>query len=460
MKPSSSTSDLLGAALFHDADVDAAVSDQAVVAAMLDAEAALSAAAADVGIVPRNAADAIGRACESLGGDTHIDTHIDMAALGRESLSAGNPVPALVRRISAAVPDSARPWVHYGATSQDVVDTALALVTRNALAHVCGHLATAGDACAALAQRHCDTIVIGRTLGQQAVPTTFGRKAAGWLVALDDATDRIGWVRERRLAIQFGGAVGTLAGYGDTGDIGIAAATALARRLDLACPVLPWHTDRSRVLDVASATASAGAATGKIATDVVLMAQTEVGEVSFARAGGSSAMPHKRNPVDAVLVRAAGVRIPGLVATLYAAAGGQEHERAAGGWHAEWAPLLDLIRIVGGMSARTARVLAGLTVHPDRMRANVDRTGGLVMAEAVAARLASVVGRLAAHDIVTRCADRAADDDVAFADVLLDDPDVTRHLAADEVKAALEPAGWLGSAGAMVDRAVEAHRRR
>jgi 3-carboxy-cis,cis-muconate cycloisomerase len=448
MKPSSSTSDLLGGALLDDAEVDAALNDDALVAAMLAAEAALAAAAADAGVVPRDAADAIGQVCR--------DLYVDAAELGRESRSAGNPVPALVRRLTAAVPETARPWVHHGATSQDVVDTALGLVIKSALARVAGHVAAAGDDCATLAQRHRDTVMIGRTLGQQAVPTTFGRKAAGWLVALDDAADRISWVRERRIAAQLGGAVGTLAGYDDAGP---AVAAAYARRLDLVAPPLPWHSDRSRILDIATATAAAAAATGKIATDVVLMAQTEVGEVSLAEGGESSAMPHKRNPVDAVLVRAAGMRVPGLVSTLYAAAG-QEHERAAGGWHVEWAPLLDLVRIVGGMTARTARMIAGLEVHADRMRTNVDCTGGLVMAEAVAAQLATVVGRSAAHEIVTRCAGRAVDGGEVFRVALLDDADVTRHLSPGAVKAALDPAAWLGSATAMVDSAVEAHRRR
>lgn len=448
MKPSSSTSELLDAALFDDAAVDAALSDQALVTAILEAEAALAGAAADAGLVPRDAADAIGRACR--------DLDVDLLQLGRESRSAGNPVPALVRLLGAAVPETARPWVHHGATSQDIVDTALFLVSKNALTLISGHLAAAGDACAALAESHRETVMIGRTLGQQAVPTTFGRKAAGWLVALDDTADRIDWVCEHRLAVQLGGAVGTLAGYDSAGD---AVTAEFARRLGLVLPPLPWHTDRSRVLDVATAAATAGMATSKIAIDVMLMAQTEVGELSLANAGGSSAMPHKRNPVDAVLVRAAGTRIPGQVATLYAASV-QENERAAGGWHAEWAPLLDLVRIVGGMTACTARLLGGLTAHPDRMRANVDHTGGLVMAEAVAARLAVAVGRSAAHDIVTRCAARSADEGVPFRDALLDDADVTRHLAPDEVRAALDPASWLGTATAMVDRAVEAHRRR
>jgi 3-carboxy-cis,cis-muconate cycloisomerase len=448
MKPSSSPSDLLAGALFDDEQVDAALSDDALVAAMLAAEEALAAAAADAGMVPRDAADAIGAACR--------DIDVDAAELGREARSAGNPVPAIVRRLTAAVPETARPWVHHGATSQDVLDTALALVLKRALARVAGHLAEAGDECAKLARLHCDTVMIGRTLGQHAVPTTFGRKAAGWLAALDDAGDRVGWVCEQRLAAQLGGAVGTLAGYGDAGHVVVAS---YARRLDLVAPLLPWHSDRSRVLDVAAAAAAAASATGKIATDVVLMAQDEIAEVSLADAGESSAMPHKRNPVEAVLVRAAAMRVPGLVATLYAAAD-QEHERAAGGWHAEWAPLLELVRLVGGMTARATRMLAGLQVDADRMRGNVDRTGGLVMAEAVAARLAHVVGRSAAHEIVTRCTRRARDASMTFRDALREDADVARHLSPDEVQAALDPAAWLGSASAMVDSVVEAHRRR
>jgi 3-carboxy-cis,cis-muconate cycloisomerase len=448
MKPSSSTSELLEAPLFDSADVDAALADTALVAAMLETEAALAAAEAEAGVVPSEAADAIGRACR--------DLHPDPAELGREGASAGNPVPALVTRLTAAVPEDARRWVHHGATSQDILDTALMLVAKRATGVVVDRLDDCGDECAALADAHRDTLMVGRTLGQQAAPTTFGRKAAGWLVAFDDAATRLAQVRESRLAVQFGGAVGTLAMLGEQGQTVV---EGLAGRLELCAPALPWHTDRSRVLDLVTAAAFSGVGCDKVAGDVVLMTQTEVGELTLADAGGSSAMPHKRNPVDAILVRAAARRLPGLVATVVAATD-QEHERATGGWHAEWAPMRDVLRLVGGMAERTARMLGGLSVHAGRMRANLDHTGGLVMAEAVAARLKPTLGRTTADEVVARCAQAASASGKPFADALLADPEVSAQLNHDDVAAALEPTSWLGSAGPMVDRAVEAHRRR
>lgn len=448
MRPSSSSFELLGGGLLGDPDVDALVCDEALVAAMLEVEAALAEAQADAGVLPGDAAQAIARAAREL--------RVEPAGLGRDGASAGNPVPALVRRLTAAVPDAARPWVHHGATSQDVIDTTLMRVAKQATGVIVENLLAAGDGCAVLAETHRDTVMVGRTLGQQAAPTTFGRKAAGWLVALDGAAERISQVREHRLAVQLGGAVGTLAALGEHAEEVV---DAFAHRLGLCAPAFAWHTDRTRILDVAAASAVAAAAAGKSAGDVLLLAQNEVGELAPGDGGESSAMPHKRNPVDAVLVRAGAMQVPGLVATLFAAAD-QEHERAGGAWHAEWLPLLQLLRTVGGASARSARMLAGLTVDADRMRANLEMSGGTVMAEAVTARLAAALGRTRAQDVVARCARETTARGVTFRQVLLADPDVAGRLTAEEVTAALNPANWLGGAGRMVDRAVGAHRRR
>ncbi len=448
MRLSSSTFELLDGALFGSADVDAALDDDALTAAMLEAESALVAAAADAGLIPAEAAHAISQACR--------DLTVDRAELAAGAAAAGNPVPALVRQLGAAVPDSARPWVHFGATSQDILDSALMLAAKRATGAIAGHLDACGDACATLAAQHRDTVMIGRTLGQQAAPTTFGRKVAGWLVTFDEAAEAIGAVRRTRLAVQLGGAVGTLAAFGAQGEAVVAG---FARRLDLCVPSLPWHTDRSRILDLAAAAGHAGAAAGKAATDIALMAQTEVAEVSLAQTGGSSAMPHKRNPVDAVLVRAAWRRLPGLLATVLAAAE-QEHERGTAGWHAEWSPLLELLRLAGGMSRRMATVLAGVSVNADRMRRNVDHGGGLAMAEALAYRLAPLLGRSAAHDAVARCVDTAAAKGLPFRDAVLEEPDIAALLTREDVLAALSPQSWLGTAAAMVDQSVAAHRRR
>jgi 3-carboxy-cis,cis-muconate cycloisomerase len=439
MKPSSSPSNGLLSGLFSDAAVDAELADRALLQAMLDMEAALTEAAADVGVVPRAAAVAIGERCRA--------ERFDLAALGSAADAAGNPVVPLVREITAAVPDHAKPWVHFGATSQDVLDTALVLVAVRATGPVLRHLDAAADACARLAERHRDTVMVARTLGQQASPTTFGLKAAGWLVGLIEARARLRRARSA-LPAQLGGAAGTLAALGAAGsDV----ADRLAGRLGLAASPLPWHTRRQPLLDLVASLGGLLAATGKVALDVGLLAQTEVGEVAeggTAR-GGSSAMPHKRNPVDAILVSAAARRGPGLVATMFATAI-QEHERAAGAWHAEWEPLLELLRLAGGAAARAARLLHELEVRPERMLANLEATAGLVMAEAVAARLLPALGRSVAHDTVARAATQPA-----FRDALVADPAV--HLTERDVDDALDPRNWLGSANRFVDRALAAH---
>ncbi|MDZ5445090.1 3-carboxy-cis,cis-muconate cycloisomerase [Micromonospora sp. 4G57] len=442
MRPSSSPSDGLLGGLSRDPGVDAELTDRALLQAMLDAEAALVGAAADCGVTPRPAAQAIAAHCRA--------DRYDPAELGRAAEDAGNPVVPLVRALTAAVPEDARAWVHLGATSQDILDTALVLVAVRAAGPLLGHLDAAADAAVRLAEAHRDTVMVGRTLGQQAAPTTFGLKAAGWLIGLVEARTRLRQVRAA-LPAQLGGAVGTLATFGPAG---AAVAERYAGRLGLATSPMPWHTRRQPLLDLAAVLGGLLAATGKVALDVGLLAQTEVGEVAEGGAGrgGSSAMPHKRNPVHSVLVTAASRRAPGLVATVLAAAV-QEHERATGAWHAEWEPLLDLLHLAGGAAARTARMLDGLEVRPDRMRANLDATAGLVLAEAVAARLARALGRSGAHDAVARAARRPP-----FRDALYADPDVRAHLSEPEIGEALDPHGWLGSAGLFVDRALAAYR--
>lgn len=443
MRPSFSPSDGLLSGLFGDAAVDAELTDGALLQALLDVEGALAEAAADEGVVPGPAAEAIVSACRA--------ERFDVSTLGRAADAAGNPVVPLVRALTATVPADAKPWVHAGATSQDVLDTALVLVVVRAATPLLRSLDAAAEASARLAERHRHTVMVARTLGQQASPTTFGLKAAGWLLGLRHARARLVAARAV-LPVQLGGAAGTLAALGPAGP---AVADRLAMRLGLAASWLPWHTRRQPLLDLSAALGGLLAATGKVALDVGLLAQTEVGEVlegGGGGRGGSSAMPHKRNPVDSVLVTAAARRGPGLVATMFAAAI-QEHERAAGAWHAEWEPVLDLLRLAGGAAARTHRLLDGLEIRPQRMRANLDATGGLVMAEAVAARLAPALGRSAAHDIVARAAAQAA-----FRDALLADPAVRAHLTERDLDNALDPRNWLGSVDLFVDRALESHR--
>jgi 3-carboxy-cis,cis-muconate cycloisomerase len=449
MKLSSSTySGGLTGPLFGDPVVDAAVDDDAFVRAMLDAEAALTLSAADIGAIPAASASAIAAACAGL--------EVDIVALGRAAESSGNPVVPLVGLIAAATDGDGAGWVHHGATSQDIIDTALMLMSKRAGMTILDHLAAAADTCASLAEAHRDTLMVARTLGQQAAPTTFGRKSAAWLVALSDGSDRLAEVCRDRLAVQLGGPVGTLAAFSDNGEELV---TAFADRLGLRAPTLPWHTDRQRVIELAAALGAASTAAHKVATDVLLMAQSEVGEVSLTAAGGSSSMPHKHNPVDAVLVCAGAARVPGLVATLFAA-GAPEHERATGAWHSEWQPWRELVSVVGGVAARVAKLLGGLQIDAVRMRENLAATGGLVMADSVATRLAGVLGRTAAHDVVARCANTAASTGQPFAKVLEADPDVSAHLDREAISAALDPTAWLGSTSTMIDRALAAHRDR
>ncbi len=249
------------------------------------------------------------------------------------------------------------------------------LVASRALLPLLDDLSAAASMCADLAQKHQHTTMAGRTLLQQALPTTFGLLAATWLHGLDTAVDGLVRLRKTRLAIQFGGAAGTLASLGEDG---VRVAAAMARRLELAEPVLPWHTERTRIADLASATATAAGAgaVGTIAKDITLLAQTEVGEVSEAAGGGSSTLPHKQNPIAAIAALAGAAQAPGLASTLLATMP-QEYERAAGNWHAQWRPLTDLLRVTGSAAFWLRTSLSGLNVHSERMRSNVDITGGL-----------------------------------------------------------------------------------
>jgi 3-carboxy-cis,cis-muconate cycloisomerase len=439
--------------LFGGSRVDAELSDRAVLQAMLDAERALAVASARVGIVPDQAAKAIATACRA--------GRFDPDDLGRRALAAGNPVVPLVADLTEAVeaeagPEAAR-WVHHGATSQDIIDTAWSLVAFRALGPILDDLAGAAAAAAGLADRHRATLLAGRTLGQQALPTSFGLKAAGWLVALQEAAAGLARVRQQRLAAQLGGAVGTLAGFGPDG---IEVASRYAQELGLAEPTLAWHTSRARVAEVAAALGVAAGALGKLALDVTLLAQTELGEVTEAAGqgrGGSSTLPHKRNPITAVLVVAATRRVPGLVATLLGSMA-QEQERATGAWHAEWEPQAELLGLVGGAAARTRELLQGLEVHPERMRRNLEATGGLLLAERVAAALAGPLGRSGAQDLVQRLSRRAADTGQSLRAELAADPQVRQHLDEADLDRLLDLEGYLGATEQLIDRALAAHR--
>jgi 3-carboxy-cis,cis-muconate cycloisomerase len=406
-------------ALDGDATVDVQTSDAALVRAMLDVEAALARAVSRAGLAPPEAGAAVTAALDRL--------DVDPCDLGRRARAAGNPVVPLVTDAVAAVPEEHRWVVHLGATSQDVLDTALMLCVHRAQEPLRENVLRAADAAARLASDHRTTPMLARTLGQPALPTTFGLKAAGWLAGLRAAAARLDRVEP---AVQLGGAAGTLAAYSDKG---LDLQRLLADELGLADPGVPWHTERSRVHDLALALAGVTVAAGKVATDVLLLAQAEVGEVAEGSPGGSSAMPHKSNPVASVLLVSAARRAPALVSSLLSA-GLHEHERATGSWHAEWSPLRELVRLAGGSAARVADLLGGLRVDADALRRNLDAAGPGVMSEAYAGALIRALGRAGAQD-----AARQAVADAERSGVRLGDP-----------------ASYLGSAAAIVDRVLRA----
>jgi 3-carboxy-cis,cis-muconate cycloisomerase len=433
--------------LFARGAVSAQLDDRAWIRAMLDFEAALAAAGAEVGIVPAEAAREIENLCAS--------AEPNPATLGEGSGKQGTPVPALLAALRADLSAEASAHLHRGATSQDVVDTAAMLVTHRALVPLIEELDGAADACATLAEHHRETLQIGRTLLQQAAPVTFGLTAAGWLVALDESATRMREIRERTLAVQLGGAVGTLASLGE---YGVAVTAGVARRLELAEPTLPWHANRTRPALLAGALGACCGVAGKIATDVVLLAQTEVAEVAEGGGGGgSSTLPHKRNPVAAIAARACADRAPGLVATMLAAMN-IEHQRAAGGWQAEAQTLTELLGLTGSAVAAVCSLIEGLEVKPERMRANLELTGGLVMGEALTTALTESLGRQQAHELIQQASRDALAQGASFREIVTGVPEITAALGEDGIDAALEPAAYLGSSDELIYRALAAHR--
>jgi 3-carboxy-cis,cis-muconate cycloisomerase len=443
-------------------------SDTAWLQAMLDTEAALARALERAGLVPAGSGAAVTAAANA--------ADFDLAQVGELAALTGNPVPGLARLLARAVGGQSARAVHRGATSQDIMDTSVVLLARRAIDATSGDVAAAADGAARLAAEHRGSVMIGRTLLQQAVPTTFGVVAAGWLSGLDAALAGLQAVRETRLAVQFGGAAGTLASFGPDGPRLVAL---LAEELGLPAPALPWHTERLRIIDIATAMARVTAALSKIARDVTLLAQTEVGEVAEGaggsagpggsagsagsggdapRRGGSSAMPNKNNPVAAIAVLGCARQVPGLLATVVASAE-QEHQRAAGAWHAEWEPLRDILRLAGSAASWGSDLVRGLQVDAARMERNLAAAGGLPLAERVTAALAQALGGPRAHDLVGAAAAKSVASGVPLRDVLLADP-ALESVPAERIDLALDPATYLGASDTFVAAALEAHTRR
>jgi 3-carboxy-cis,cis-muconate cycloisomerase len=409
---------------------------------MLDVEAALAEAEAAIGVIPRTAARSI-RAC------ARVET-LDEALIESEAQREGNVAIPMIRqltaRVSASDAEAAR-YVHWGATSQDILDTAFVLQLRAAVPRVIADLVRAADAAATHAERHVKTTMAGRTWLQQATPVTFGLKAAGWCDALDRSANHLESALAGACVLQFGGATGTLAALGDRGR---EVAAGLGQTLDLSVPPIPWHSHRERFAVLACALGVATGSAGKIGRDLGLLAQTEIGEAHEpdTSAGGSSTMPHKQNPVRAAIAIAAATRAPGLVSTMLSTML-QEHERGLGGWQAEWDTFPALVSTAGHAADAIAGALEALVVDPDRMRANVNMTGGLILAESIAMRLAPEMGKREAHAAIKRAARRAVGGE-SFADVLASDPAVSAILNRSAIEQALSPDDYLGSTEAFV----------
>lgn len=419
-----------------------ATDDRALVRALLDAEAALTRAQAGLGLAPEEAASAVTEAADP--------ARFDASSLAERARGGGNPVIPLVADLTKAVGEEHGPYVHRGATSQDILDSALMLVAARTLEPLLADLGRAERALARLAAEHRDTAMPGRTLTQHAVPTTFGLKAAGWRALVLDARDRTAAVRSA-LPAQLGGAAGTLAAFGAYGAPDpLALPAAYARELGLCAPLLPWHTLRTPVADLAGCLAFAAGALGKIAADVLTLSRTEIGELAEGSGGGSSAMPHKANPVRSTLIAAAARRAPQLAATLYGSLAAED-ERPAGAWHAEWEPLRDLLRLTGGAARDAAELTEGLQVRPEAMREHLALTHGLIVSERLSAELAPVLGRARAKALLTELAGRTYTEDRSLAELLAEVPE----LKGLDLIALTDPARYTGSAGALTDRALE-----
>jgi 3-carboxy-cis,cis-muconate cycloisomerase len=436
-------------ALFIDPEVESLFRDEAIVQAMLRFEAALALAQADTNAISSNYAHLIAGVCES--------AEIDLEKIMLAARQAGNPAIPLVKELTSLVRKidaQAARSVHVGATSQDLIDTATMLQLKAALSRIWVGVTGLQQRLTELINEHRETLMIGRTLLQQARPISFGFKVAGWLDQLIRCKSRLREVRAQALVLQFGGAVGTLAASGSDA---LAIMSSLAARLKLGEPAMPWHTARDRFFEVASALTMLTGCLGKIARDASLLMQTEVGEISEAGEegrGGSSAMPHKRNPVAPTMIIAACSRMPGLLATMSASMI-QEHERSAGRWHAEWNPLPQIVCLAGGAIKHTDDLFSRLEVNKDRMRQNIDLTRGLIFAESIANALGKEIGKSEAEQLVKSACQRAREKDRHLLQVLAQEPAISRVLDQATLDQIFRPDNALGAANQLIDRVLK-----
>ncbi len=435
-------------AIFTTPEMSVIFSGSALVERMLRFEAALARAEARVGIIPHHAAEAIMTKCR-------IDL-FDLRTLYKDAAGSGTPAIPLVRMLTELVEGEGRKFVHWGATSQDAIDTAMVLQMRDGLDLLIEGLLAIGITCASFAERHRNTPMAGRTLLQHAVPITFGLKAARWLAQITRAVHRLRDLREQSLAVQLGGAAGTLAALGTDG---VKVMELVAQELNLPTPELPWHAERDRIAEIAAGVSIVASVMAKIATDLALLAQTEVNEASATATsptGRSSTMPQKRNPVEATQAIACAQVAIGVLGTLLADT--HEHERAVGAWQAEWQAIPELFRCTSGAVMWTHRAVSTLEVDPNRMRANLELTNGLIMAEALTMALAPHFGRPEAYRIVQEVCDRAVQSKTPLREVAAEDKRVRGVLPGDKLGQVLDVSAYLGSAHIFIDRALARFR--
>jgi len=437
------------APMLSSAAMRAVCDDRSTLQNMLDFEAALARAEAATGVIPAVAVGAIEAACKA--------DSFDMTALAEAATRSGNLAIPLVKMLTANVAKAdaeAARYVHWGATSQDVIDTATMLALRAGIDALDADLGRAIKGFAALTRTHRNTAMVARTWLQHALPMPFGLKAAEYASSLARARCRLRRLRREGLALQFGGAAGTLAALGDKG---LTVSERLAQELNLPLPEAPWHTHRDRIAEAASSLAILAGSCGKIARDVSLMMQTDVAE-AFEPAGegrgGSSTMPHKRNPVAAASALGCATMAPQLAATIFAAQV-QDHERSAGPWHAEWPTLPQLMLVTSGALAAIVDIAEGLDVDAARMRSNLDATHGLIMAEAVTFALAEKIGKSDAHHLVEVASKKAVAEKKHLREILAADSQVTAHLAPQKIAALFEPMAYQGASQALIDRLLD-----
>jgi 3-carboxy-cis,cis-muconate cycloisomerase len=415
---------------------------------MLDFEAALAYAEATSGVIPSSAANAIAAKC-------HVEL-FDKQKLAEAAALAGNLAIPLVQQLKAllaAENKDAAGFVHWGATSQDAIDTALVLQLREALAVISGDLENLCARLAKMADQHRLTPIVARTWMQHAVPSTLGIKFAGWLDALGRHRERFRETQNRCLVLQFGGAAGTLAALGSQGGV---IAKHLGEQLKLPLPQMPWHSHRDRFSEIATTLGLLTGTLGKIARDISLHMQTEIDELrepADEGRGGSSTIPHKRNPVACAMILAAAIRVPGLVATILSAML-QEDERGLGGWHAEWETLPEIVCLTAGAMHHLANVVPRLEIDVQRMRKNLELTKGLIFAEAITAALGEKISRSQARELVDAASARAIKEKLHLRDVINNDQKIAKHLSAEQLDHLFDARNYTGTSSEFIDRVL------